>query len=143
MISLAQVAEVTAETAHTNQPDIINSKPPPKLEHIEEKQISLTNDVAPQSGSTSFMEQFMLQMQMQNEKFMLEVQQQELQFSQEMALLQQRNINSATAAADTVLLTAVNPVDIGTEAAWALEKDEVTSALAVPPWQDETQDCKE
>eukprot|EP00957_Ditylum_brightwellii_P184077 14021543-Ditylum_brightwellii.AAC.1 len=70
-----------------------------------------------------------------------------------MALLQQqvqidlqqqqpRNINSATTTvvADTVLPTSVNPVNIGTEVAWALEKDEVTSVLAV---QDETQDCKE
>jgi len=163
MTSLAEDTKVTAEAAHSNQPEIINSKPPPKLENIERKQTSLTNgatkappNVAPQSGSTSVMEQLMLQMQMQNEKFMLEVQQQELQFAQEMALLQQqvqidlqqqqpRNINSATTTvvADTVLSTSVNPVDIGTEVAWALEKDKTMSVLAPPPWQDVTQDCEE
>eukprot|EP00957_Ditylum_brightwellii_P127821 9748551-Ditylum_brightwellii.AAC.1 len=73
-----------------------------------------------------------------------------------MALLQQqvqidlqpqqlRNINSATTTvvADSALPTAVNPVDIGTEVVWVLGKDEVTSVLAVPPWQDDTQYCKE
>eukprot|EP00957_Ditylum_brightwellii_P202494 15330435-Ditylum_brightwellii.AAC.1 len=58
---------------------------------------------------------------------------------------QPQNINSATTTvvADTVLPTSVNPVDVGTEVAWALEKDEVMSVLAVLLWQDETQDCKE
>eukprot|EP00957_Ditylum_brightwellii_P184648 14063023-Ditylum_brightwellii.AAC.1 len=56
-----------------------------------------------------------------------------------------QNINFATTTvvADTVLSTSVNPVDIGTEVACALEKDKTMSVLAPPPWQDVTQDCEE
>eukprot|EP00957_Ditylum_brightwellii_P131878 10057002-Ditylum_brightwellii.AAC.1 len=162
MTSLAQVTEVTAKTAQ-NQSDNINSQTPLNLENIGGRQTSSLNDakkappnVAPKPGSTSLMEQLLLQTQMQNEQFMLETQRQELQFSQEMTLLQQheqidlpqqqpQNINAATTVveADTDVSTSMNPVEIGTEVAWALHKDKVMSVLAVPPWLDVKQDCKE
>jgi len=89
------------------------------------------------------MEQFMLQMQMQNEQFMAQIQQQEPLFPQEIAFPQQQtetdlqqqqpqNTNPSTATEDTILPTSENHVDVETKVVWAPE----TPALAVPPRQD-------